>query len=241
MKFVTYNSDKKYILYDQTMHIEPGAIKREQLTKAGAKIITSKKEELTLIKPDFKDKYMTMKRGAQAINLKDCGVILAETLVGKESVCLDCGSGMGGLTCFLARYVKKVYSWDNRNEHLETAKKNAVKLGLKNIEFKEHDIYTGIPKKNLDLITLDVRDPDKVIPFVPNALKIGGRFVAYCPQITQVQAITNKIKEIDALFVESIQEVIIRNWKSDGQILRPEHMGLMHTGFLLFVRKIATQ
>jgi tRNA (adenine57-N1/adenine58-N1)-methyltransferase len=239
MKFITYYSGKKYILHDQTMHIEPGAIKREQLTKAGVVVSTSKKENLTLIQPGFKDVYVSMKRGAQAINLKDCGIILAETLVGKESVCLDCGSGMGGLTCFLARYVKKVHSWDNREEHLITAKKNAEKLGLKNVLFKNHDIHKGIPKKNLDLITIDVRNPELVVPFFPKALALGGRFVFYCPQITQVHEVTIAVAKESALLVESVQEIIIRNWKSEGQILRPEHMGLMHTGFLVFGRRIA--
>lgn len=238
MKFITYHSGKKYVLHDQSMHIEPGAIKREQMTVAGAKVITSKDVSLTLIYPDFKDHYQAMARGAQAINLKDCGIILAETLVGKKSVCLDCGSGMGGLTCFLGRYVKKVYSYDTREEHMATAQKNAKKLGLKNISFGVHDIHTGIPKKNLDLITIDVKNPELVVKYLPKSLKLGGRFVFYCPQITQVQAITNELAKNLNLLLDSVQEVIIRNWKSEGQILRPEHVGLMHTGFLVFGRKI---
>lgn len=238
-----FESGEKVIVKNKTVevHSNYGVIRRDILkdAKHGSIVLTSKDTKVLLLEPSFKDRYTRMKKGTQPIKLKECAAILAETLVGKDSVCFDCGAGMGGLSCFLARYVKKVYSMDNRPEHLKTAQENAENLGLSNITFLEGNIYDGIPvKTTFDLITLDVINPEAVIPFAKEKLKQGGFLVAYCPQATQMQAFCNALnsdgKRVLA-FVRTI-EIIERNWKVDGRICRPENMGLMHTGFLVFAR-----
>lgn len=206
--------------------------------KNGDILKTSKDEPIIIVKPSFLDKYKSMKRGAQSIKLKDCAAILAETLVGKDSVCLDCGAGMGGLTCFLARYVKKVYSCDYKKEHLENSRFNSELVGLKNIKFIECDIYKGLPvKTKLDLITLDLINPELVLDDAKKQLNAGGFIVAYCPQATQMQVFTNTAKEKGFLVTKSM-EVNQREWKIEGLVVRPEHIGLQHTAFLVFAKKI---
>ena len=243
MDFITYCEGKRGVVKDKNVSwsSEFGKVDREDLLKAkhGSVVKTSKGKDVLLLKPTFKDKYLNMKRGAQSIKLKDCGAILAETLVGKDSVCLDCGSGMGGLTCFLASYVEKVYSVDNREDHLKLSRKNAQSLGLKNIDFIQHDIYEGMPKdaKKLDLITLDVAHPEQVVPHAKAALKKGGFLVGYCPQATQMHDLCDALEK-HKLQVYSCREVIVRSWKCEGKVLRPEHMGLMHTAFLVFAQRI---
>ncbi|MGM5483398.1 MAG: methyltransferase domain-containing protein [Nanobdellota archaeon] len=207
-------------------------------SKNGDIVKTSKDKKVAMIKGDFYDDYNFMKRGAQKINLKDCGLILAETMPGKNSVVLDCGAGMGGLTCFLARYVKKVYSMDHVKNHIEKTRKNAEKLGLKNIKFVEEDITQKIPvRKKFDLITLDISEPAKALSVAENKLKVGGRLVSYCPQITQLKAFVDKARDMD-MEIYGIKEVIERRWEIEGEKTRPSHIGLMHTGFLAFIRKI---
>jgi tRNA (adenine57-N1/adenine58-N1)-methyltransferase catalytic subunit len=237
-----HSSGKRIIIKSKSVanNNEFGQITREAMEKAqnGDVIETSKGEKFTIVYPSFIDQYNNMKRGAQSIKLKDCCAILSETLIGKDSICLDCGAGMGGLTCFLARYSKKVYSLDNRQEHLDTAKKNADLLKLDNIDFILHDITESIPEvEKLDLITLDIIDPEKVIIHAKTALKTGGFIVAYCPQASQMQLFGNTLVENGYELTNAI-EVNSRFWKIEGRIVRPEHMGLQHTGFLVFGRKI---
>lgn len=243
IELICFDKDnKKYFSRnkDVALNTDYGKIESTELKKVknGDTKKTSKDEEVLFIEPSFVDKYHSMRKGAQSIKLKDCAAILSETLVGKDSVCLDCGAGMGGLTCFLAKYVKKVYSCDYKKDHLENAEYNAKLLGLKNIKFIECDIYKGIPTKTkLDLITLDVINPEKVIGFAKKSLKAGGFLVAYCPQATQMQAFANEARE-QGLDVVRCIEVNRREWKVEGMVVRPEHIGLQHTAFLIITRKL---
>jgi len=183
------------------------------------------------------NKLKKIKRGPAIMLQKDIGVILANTSINKESKVLDAGSGCGVLSCNLARFVKKVYSYDNRKEFLDIAKENAKTLEIDNITFRNKDIFEEIKEKNLDLITLDLKDAWKALPLVKGALKEKGEVVAYFPNITQISEFVSKLGGDFKLVkvVENIQ----REWIVEGRRARPENVGILHTGFLVFVRKIA--
>ena len=242
VEWIVYGEDKKrYTIKDIGIRTTPyGEIPRKDLlsSKKAYYTKTTKGERVLLLKPQYIDIYSRLKRGAQPINQKDCGLILAETLVGRESVVFDCGSGMGGLTCFLARYVKKVFSMDCNEKHLKTVKENVKLLSLKNVEIINGNVYEGIPiQKKFDLMTIDVPEPEKVVSIAKKKLKLGGFFVAYCPQALQMHAVSLELKNQE-FEVQTIKEVIVRKWAVEERILRPEHISLVHTGFLIFARKI---
>jgi tRNA A58 N-methylase Trm61 len=176
-----------------------------------------------------------IKRGPAIMLSKDIGVILANANIDKDSRVLDAGSGCGILTANLARFVKRVYSYDNRKEFLDIAKENSVKFGLKNITFKNKDVYEEIKEKNLDLVTLDLKEPWRALDNVFNALKENGELVCYNPQITQVMKLVEEAKKFKII---KVLENIEREWVVDGVKCRPEHTGILHTGFLVFLRKI---
>lgn len=241
VEWIIYSEEgERYILKDIGIRSTPfGEIPRKDLLSKKKNLWskTSKDRKVLLIKPDFNDQYYGMKRGAAPINQKDCGMILAETLVGRDAVVFDCGAGMGGLTCFLARYVKKVYSMDINEKHLKTVKKNIEHLGLKNVELLKGSVYEGIPvNKKFDLITIDVPEPAKSVGPAKKKLKAGGYYVAYCPQATQMHEVTLELKK-EKFDIQTIKEVIVRRWAVEERILRPEHVQLTHTGFLIFARK----
>ncbi|MBI2507659.1 methyltransferase domain-containing protein [Candidatus Woesearchaeota archaeon] len=183
----------------------------------------------------FLEKLKKIKRGPAIILQKDAGVILANTSIDKNSVVLDAGSGCGVLTANLARFVKKVYSYDNRKEFLEIAKENAKMLGLKNIVFRNKDIFENIKDKNLDLITLDLKDSWRALENCKKALKENGELAVYFPNITQVHEFVNKLGE-DFKLLKVIED-IQREWIVDERRARPENIGILHTGFLVFVKK----
>ena len=183
----------------------------------------------------FLDKLKKIRRGPAILLQKDIGVILANTSIDKESKVLDAGSGCGVLTANLARFVKKVYSYDNRKEFLKIAKENIEKFGLDNVTFKNKDVYEEIKEKNLDLVTLDLKDSWKAFDNVFNALKEKGELVCFCPQITQVMEVVKKAKNFE---VVKILENIERKWVVEDVKVRPEHKILGHTVFVVVLRKI---
>ncbi len=184
----------------------------------------------------FLELLKKIKRGPAIMLQKDIGVILANTNIDKNSIVLDAGSGCGVLTINLARFVKKVYSYDNRKEFLEIAKENAKKFELKNIVFKNKDVFEKINERKLDLITLDMKDSWKTLPNVKKSLKKNGELVVYFPNITQVSEFVNKLDNDFKL--KKVVENIQREWIVDEIRARPENVGLLHTGFLVFVNKI---
>jgi|SRR3989344_2103168 len=183
----------------------------------------------------FLEKLKKIKRGPAIILQKEIGIILANTNIDKNSVVLDAGSGCGVLSMNLARFVKKVYSYDNREDFLMIAKENAKNLGMKNIVFRNGNIFEKIKDKNLDLITLDLKDPWMALENCKNALKKNGELVSYLPNITQVHELVNKLDK-DFKLVKVIEN-IQREWIVDERRARPENIGILHTGFLVFVRK----
>ncbi len=184
---------------------------------------------------NFADILKKIKRGPAILLQKDIGVILANTSIDKNSIVLDAGSGCGVLSINLARFVKKVYSYDVRKDFLEIAKENAKKFEIVNIVFRNKNVFEIIRDKNLDLITLDLKDPWMALGNCKKALKENGDLVVYLPNITQVHEFVNKLDKDFKL--EKVIENIQREWIVDERRARPENIGILHTGFLVFVRK----
>lgn len=186
---------------------------------------------------DFIEKQKKMRRGPAIMLPKDIGFILANTNIDKDSIVLDAGSGTGLLTCYLARFVKKVYSYDNKEKHLDIAKENAIsEFNLRNIEFVNADVYEEIKQKDLDLVTLDLSEPWQALNNVHKALKKEGYLTCYLPNITQVQKLV--LAAQDKFKILKVSELIERPWVVEEQRLRPEHMILGHTGWIIIARKI---
>ncbi len=216
-----------------------GLIKKQDLNKKhGSLIKTNKGKEFRIISPSFIDTYRQIKRGAQIVQAKDIAAIIAETGLGKNSTVVDSGSGSGAMACFLAYYAKKVYTYEIRDDFIKIVKKNISMLGLKNITVEKHNIYEGIPQKNIDVITLDLPEPWHAIKHAAKSLKPGGFLVSYSPCIPQVSDFADHIrKSPDFIFLKAI-EITEREWEADKRKLRPKTIQSGHTGFLVFARKI---
>ena len=156
----------------------------------------------------------------------------------KDSIVVDMGSGSGGSACFLATHVKEVHTFDINELHLEQVRKNVEYFDLKNVIVKKGDAYENIPIKNVDLVLLDLPEPWKAICSADKALKIGGLIVAYCPQITQAQVFVNELMKMNNYIQIKSVEIVERDWKIEGQIVRPRSLSNIHSGFITVVRKI---
>jgi tRNA (adenine57-N1/adenine58-N1)-methyltransferase len=224
-----FQTEKEYLETDL------GKVKLEG--KAGDALKTHKGRKVFVINPEIPDMFKRMKRGPQTINPKDAGFIAVKTGLRPGYRVLDAGAGSGFLTCFMAKVVGengKIYAYERDKRSLKVLKENVRNLGLENIEIVETDVYKKIREKDLDLITLDLPEPWKAMKHARKALKKAGFLAVYLPNITQVQQFLKKNK----MFVDSISEIIMRNWEVDGKVCRPKHHMLGHTGFIIILRNL---
>ena len=185
--------------------------------------------------PHFPPDLNALKRGAQAVLPKDFGMVAAYTGIGRESVVAEAGTGSGCMAIQLGRIVKKLYSYEIRKDHFEFAERNIKRAKSTNIILKNQGIET-LEEKNLDLIFLDLKDSDKLIPQLRQNLKDDGFLAGYCPNIEQAKSfhlISNKYFS-DVFTISSINiEYAIRDFGC-----RPKNIGLVHTSFLVFAHNL---
>jgi tRNA (adenine57-N1/adenine58-N1)-methyltransferase len=223
------------------LHTKDGVFKLDEILKKkfGDKIKTHLGKEFVIVKPTITDILeKKIKRTAQVILPKDAALILAYTGIPSNSLVIDLGTGTGYLAIFLANYINKgkIITYEKNKEFAKVASENIKASGLKNIELKIKDISKGIKERNADLITIDLEYPEKVIRHAYKALKPGGWLAVYSPTVEEMIKVKKEIKKFE--FSQPLGvENIVREWKLE-KTTRPKTMGIMHTGFLIFARKI---
>src|SRR3989344_1475161 len=188
-KILKDSKGRTYYWEKGDLHTSLGMIKEKDIEEAKEELEDHRGNHFKVYTTNRNDRVERFKRTAQLILPKDAGMILAYTGIDKTAVVLDAGLGSAGLSSFIARFVKKVYAYEIKEEHRKTAEKNLESLEIKNIEIKNKDIYGGITEKNLDLITLDLAEPWKVLAHAFKALKPGAYLVSYVPQVTQMSLV----------------------------------------------------
>ncbi len=233
--------DMYFVRTDKDFSTKDGVIKAKELSKKkyGDRIRTHLGKEFLVAKPTILDIIeKKVKRSAQVILPKDAGIILAYTGIRPDSLVLDAGTGTGYLAIFIGNFVSqgKVITYEKDKSFFKIAGENIKATGLTNIKIKNRDVTKGIEEKNADLITLDLQDSDKVIKHAYKALKIGGYLVVYSPTADHLMKVAKAIQKQNFNDIKTIEN-IIREWQTERTV-RPKTMGLMHTGFITFARKI---
>ncbi|MCD6464494.1 methyltransferase domain-containing protein [Candidatus Woesearchaeota archaeon] len=219
------------------LHTHLGFVKEGVIKKSVNQVVTTNKGvELFVLKPEFADLLLKVKRGPAIILPKDVGFIIASTGIGKQSLVVDAGTGTGFLAALLSRVAGRVVSYEIRKDFHELAKKNLNFLGVDNVELKLGDVYKQIEERNVDLITLDLKEPWKALPQAVKALKPGAFIACYTPQITQALQVKQALPE-NLLWLKTV-ELLEREWVVDGKVLRPRIIGRLHTGFITLLRKV---
>jgi len=114
-----------------------------------------------------------------------CGIPTDFIKIHKGDTVIDLGSGAGN-DCFVARALVgeegKVIGIDMTKEMIELARKNAEKLGYKNVQFRYGDIENmPVTSKKADVVISNcvlnlVPDKDMAISEICRVLKVGGHF-----------------------------------------------------------------
>lgn len=231
-KLLIDKKGKRYLLKKGDLHTSLGVIKQKDIKNG--KVKTHLGKELICFPASFIDKIEKIERGPAIFTKKDIGIILANVPIDKNTKIVDAGVGCGILASFLAKISNNVTSYEIEKKHCDIAKKNFKFLNV-NVKIKNKDVFKGIDEKNLDLITLDLKHPEKVLPHAQKSLKQGGYLVVFLPNTSQVQTL---IKSSKGFYHIKTIEIIEREWLIDEFRLRPKNMGLVHTGFLSFFRKL---
>lgn len=241
-KEVTVSKPRYYYVADTTkdFHTSEGIIAKKDLRKKdGSVVTTNTNKEFVVFSSNFSDDFRRIKRIPQIIPIKDIGIIIAETGIGKQSRVVDAGTGSGALACFIAHFAKEVASYEIKKEHLDIAKQNVRELGLKNVKLKNKNIYREIDEKGIDLVVLDLPEPWNAIRSAEKALKVGGYLVSYSPTVPQVMDFVSTISNNPKFIVIKTIEIFERKWDVYQRKVRPKSEGIGHSGFLTFVRKIS--
>ncbi len=221
------------------LHTTYGMLKDADLKKSSGRIQSNIEKEFLIMNASFVDKMQCITRGPQAMMEKDIAILLAYTSPEQDAKIVEVGAGSGKLSCFLGHFFPKatIISYDRNESHLNLAKKNTAELGITNIEFRLQDVLESFSEKDVDVVFMDIPDPDKAAKNVAPVIKNGGYFVVYVPTIVQVQSFVEEAKRND-LLVERVIEVNEREWHVEDLKVRPVSSGIMHTAFLVFTRKI---
>lgn len=225
---------------EREFHTHFGVVDLSELIgkEYGVHILSHSGNSFTAVKPTFTDFIKKMRKMPQVIQPKDAAQIIAYTGLSRGDTVVEGGAGSGALTVFLASVVDPgiVYSYETRKDFLQVAQNNVEQFGLQNVHFKLQDIYDGIQEKNVDLITLDIASPEKVVEPAYNALKVGGYIFSYSPCIEQVSRFCLTAQE-QGMQVKTI-ECIVREYEVSKRGTRPKTRMLGHTGYMSFARKV---
>ena len=236
---IELETGKKYFVKDlnEDFYTSTGTISKKDLISNISKIKSNKNKSFLALNPLFPDLWESLQRGPQVMLPKDIGWILAKTGVNGNFKTVDGGGGSGSLCLSLANVAKEVTAYEINPENVDIIEKNKKLFGITNLIVKQADIYKGIEETDLNLLTLDLAEPWRVVKFAESSLSVGGFLVVYLPNLTQVKQFIDACFKTSINVVETI-ELIERKWKIEDKIMRPEFQMLGHTGFMTICRKI---
>ncbi len=226
----------------KSFHTHKGFIKFDDLIGKdyGARITSSLGVEFFVLKPQLRDFIMKSARQTQITYPKDIALIVMFSGIGPGSRVVESGTGTGALTMSLAHYVRpegKVYSYEIREEFLETAGKNLKRACLMDfVELKNKDVTLGIDESGVDAVVLDLAVPWLVVPHAYEALKPCGAIVSFSPTIDQVVKTVEALKDNSFVDIETI-ECLMRGMQVERGKTRPHTLMTGHTGYVSYARK----
>jgi tRNA (adenine57-N1/adenine58-N1)-methyltransferase len=242
--------DKRYmvrLIPGQQLHTHHGFILHNAIIGQtfGTTLKTQLEYAYLLLQPSTFDFVMHVKRASQIVYPKEIGQIILQLNIIPGARVVEAGTGSGGLTVALARFVRpngRIYTYEEREDMLENARKNFERADVLDVvELKQRDIRAGFDERGADALFLDVREPWMFLAQAHAALKGGGFFGSLVPTTNQVSEILAEMERLGGWANIDVLEILMRGYKPNAERLRPEDRMIGHTGYLLFARAVAKE
>lgn len=221
------------------LHTSYGMIKEDELNSDKGLVKSNIDKEFLMLNASFMDKLQYITRGPQSMLEKDMAMMIMYTSPKNDAKIVEIGSGSGKFTCVLGYFFPNanIISYDRVEDHNNLARKNTEDFNISNVSFKVSDVIESFDESDVDVVFMDIPDPDKAVSNVASSLKNGGYLVVYVPTIAQVMSFVDKAHE-SSIIIEKTIELLERPWHVDGKKVRPISSGVMHSAFLVFSRKV---
>ena len=230
----------------ETLHHHQGAVKHADVIAQpdGTRVRSSQGRWFTVVRPRLLDAVLAMPRKSGIVYPKDAAHLVAWADIGPGQRVLESGVGSGALTLQLLRAVGdagQVIGYELRSDFIELALSNVHTFSGRsgNVLFRERNIYEGIVDQDLDRVVLDVPEPWRVLPHLPQVLRQSGWLAAYTPSIIQASQFVEAVRATGRFAEIETNEVLLRGWHVQGLAVRPDHEMVGHTGFVSVARLVA--
>ncbi len=233
----------------RTFQMHQGMIPHDSLIGAmdGSWVETSGGASMLIISPRLSDYILKMKRSAQVVYPKDIGPIIVFADIGPGMTVLEAGTGSGALTLGLSRAVGptgRVITVERRADHAAHARR-AIERWYgevpENIEMRDGDVAEMVEELQPTRIVLDLPEPEPVLVSAARHQPDGSGVCIYLPTVPQLESVVEVAKGTGRFAEVEIKEFLMRDWHVEGRSVRPEHNMIGHTGFLMFMRKVASR
>lgn len=227
-------------------HSHIGVVRHDDIIgqPEGSTITSGSGSAFVVLRPTLTDHVLKMPRGAQVIYPKDLAPMIWVADVSPHDRVFETGVGSGALSAALLRTGAHVTGHEIREDFAERALENLRTIvtdeALGRYDLVVRDAYEEVEgSAPYDAALLDIPEPWRVVPHLLEALRPGGRLVAYNPSVTQVIRL-REVLGADAWVRAETFEVMHRSWHVEGQSVRPDHRMVAHTGFITHARRLAT-
>ncbi|MEM3038315.1 MAG: tRNA (adenine-N1)-methyltransferase [Thermoplasmata archaeon] len=241
---ITDEKGRKYLakLDDRTTEISGlGIIASSKLKEAvSIGFVEIGKRKLRVMRASLNDVISVIERKAQTLTAKDIAMILHYCDIVSGCFVIEGGAGSGALSIALLSRVRpggKVVTYELRKDFAEIAMRN-VKLASLSDDWilKMGDICKPIEESNADAFIVDIPNPWDSVGTAKAALRIGGYFCAFVPNVNQLEKVFRELTKQKFEDVRSY-EILQREMVIHEGGVRPSFEMLGHTGYLVFARK----
>ena len=229
-----WHTHRGWLIHDQIVGMPQGSVVE---TTAGLKFLA--------FKPLLGDYVLSMPRGATIVYPKDAALIVGFADIAPGLRVLEAGVGSGALTISLLRAVGPtgaVDSYERRQEFADIATRNVTEYFRgkpENWSLTLGSLQDKSTEQKYDRMVLDMLAPWECVQLADGVLHPGGVLLAYVATTTQLSAMAEAIKDSGRFTEPESSEAIIRQWHHEGLAVRPVHLMIGHTGFLIQTRRLA--